>query len=147
MLLQCLFIGCFAQTGTIRVKKVGGCDFELIVDSSLIDKACKISGVSVSGTDDMLMLKNLNYFSSQEILVSKKTFENDLKDVCDTKEYILEKIEVKGKDPNNIYISISFLRKSNPQLFNFPIFNFSIFQPFPSTTQYPAPFVYSANAT
>lgn len=49
ILLQCLFASAVAQTGTIRVKKVAGCDFELIADSSIIDKACKISTVSVEG--------------------------------------------------------------------------------------------------
>lgn len=112
ILLQCILSCAMAQTGTIRVKKVEGCNFELIADSTLIDKACIIGGFSVTGTNvSDGFLQSLNYFLSKEILVSKKTFENDLKDVCDTKEYKLEKIEVKGKNPDNIYIDFFFKEK------------------------------------
>lgn len=115
LLLQCLFIGCFAQTGKIHVKKVGCCDFELIADSVLLNKTCTISAVSIAGinsSDTDEFSKVLTYYPLlNEILVSKKTFENDLKDVCDTKEYKLEKIEVKGKYPNNIYIDFFFKEK------------------------------------
>src|SRR3989344_1002997 len=107
----------YSQEGTIRVKKPDttaqtstGCDFELIADSSLIDKACKISRVSIAGinsSDLNEFRKVLTYYPFlEEILVSKKTFETDLKDFCDTKEYKLEKVEVKGKNPNNIFIDI-----------------------------------------
>lgn len=105
----------YSQEGTIRVKKLEGCHFELITDTCLVDKTCKISAVFVEGinsSDTDEFSKILTYYPLlKEILVSKKTFENDLKDICDTKEYKLEKIVVKGKDPSNIYIDFFFKEK------------------------------------